>query len=187
MSKKSEVTTMRFDPKDRSEEEIFAIEDFRSDVQHAIHRVMMELKVSRKDLAKRLGCSEANLSQIMSETANPRLETIARIFHALGDKPSVHSKVLRAATAKAARESQARDAAAGSWMSLHVDSALVRAAQVREDPEQKRSGSARGSLVATRMFRHVRREQLVVRDISSVASNQNARPTKTSDFGAEAA
>lgn len=85
---------MTFGPKDKREAEVFALENVRADMQYAIVSLMNHLGVSRKELAERLGCTAANISQILSEDGNPKLDTIARIFHALGDEARITSRIL---------------------------------------------------------------------------------------------
>ena len=87
-------TATRFGPKNRNEREIFAIENLRADLQYTLHNVMREKKVSRKELAKRLNCSQANVTQLLGDDANPTVETIARIFLALQDEILLTSKHL---------------------------------------------------------------------------------------------
>lgn len=86
---------IKIGPKDKVEEEIFVTENFRADLQHAIYVVMRALGINRKELAKRLECSQANISQILSDEGNPTIETIARIFHALGDVPHISSEIFQ--------------------------------------------------------------------------------------------
>ena len=77
--------TRKFGPKNRCEEEIFAIEELIFDVQYTIQKLMKRANISQKELAKRLGCSAPRVSQILSdEGANVTIETLARVLHALG-------------------------------------------------------------------------------------------------------
>jgi DNA-binding phage protein len=87
---------MNMGPKNRTEEVIFAEENFRVDVQHCISSVMNKSKVSRAELARRMGKSEQHVSQLFSSGANPTIKTIARIFFALGDECFISSKQLDA-------------------------------------------------------------------------------------------
>ena len=85
-------------PQSADEAEIFAIEVLRADLQHAIHQAMKRHRVSRKALARLLGCSPKNVSQLLSEDGNPTIETVARVFHALNDAVSIThgpSRILR--------------------------------------------------------------------------------------------
>jgi transcriptional regulator with XRE-family HTH domain len=90
-------------PKNKKEEEIFAIEYFIADVQYAIQKVMNLRRVSRSELAKRLGCSKANITRLLSEDANITVETVARIFHALEDEARISSRHLNKIAKIAAR------------------------------------------------------------------------------------
>lgn len=86
-----------FGPKNAEESLIFAIEEFVADTQYCIQKVMNEKKVSRSELAKRLGCTPANVTQMLSENSNLRLDTVAKIFHALGDRCVLQSEFLESA------------------------------------------------------------------------------------------
>ena len=68
---------------------IEAEENLLIDCQFLIQDLMNKSGISRSALAKRVGISEARLSQLMSSKANPTAKTLARIFHALGAKPSI--------------------------------------------------------------------------------------------------
>lgn len=74
---------------------IYAEESFIADVQFAIHNLLEAKGVSRADLARAMGVSEARISQLFSD--NPRnltLRTIARMFYAAGEEPQLTSKTL---------------------------------------------------------------------------------------------
>jgi transcriptional regulator with XRE-family HTH domain len=49
--------------------------------------------MARVDLAKKAGISKAQLSQLLSSEANPTVKTFARIFHALGEKPTLRCAI----------------------------------------------------------------------------------------------
>ena len=83
-----------FGPKNELEREAFAVEEFRFDVQYAIQSVMVEKGVSRTELAERLDCKPSWVSQLLREESNPTLETVARVFYALGDAPRISSAFL---------------------------------------------------------------------------------------------
>ena len=78
-----------FEPKNAMEAEIFAIEELIADTQYCIQSIMVEKNVTLSELAQRLGCSLANVTQMLSEDSNLTLESVARIFHALDDKCSI--------------------------------------------------------------------------------------------------
>lgn len=75
-----------FGPRGRDEEAIFAVEGLLADVQLSIQEAMLDRGVSRSELARRLACSPANVTQLLSEDANLTVQTVARIFHHLGMK-----------------------------------------------------------------------------------------------------
>ncbi|MGA9580437.1 MAG: helix-turn-helix transcriptional regulator [Allosphingosinicella sp.] len=57
-----------------------------------MQRLLNEKGVRYKDLARRLGVSEARVSHIFGDDAsNLTMRTVARVFHCLGEKPLVLS------------------------------------------------------------------------------------------------
>ena len=114
-----------FGPKSKQEREVFAIEELRADVQMTIQEVMAAKGITRSHLAKSLGCSPANVTQLLAEDGNPTIETIARVFYALGDACKVQSAFLeeQAYRASSVRHSEAHTV--GSWQlegPVHMDS-----------------------------------------------------------------
>lgn len=83
-----------FGPKNRRESDVYAIEGLLAETQYCIESVMNRKNVSRSELARRLDCSPANVTQMLSEYSNLRLESVARIFHVLGDTCIVKSRYL---------------------------------------------------------------------------------------------
>lgn len=81
--------SMDFGPRNAEEEYILAEESFRIDVQVAIHEAMQAKRVNQKELAKRLGLTEARVSQIFSDECNVTIRTLAKVFHALGETPKL--------------------------------------------------------------------------------------------------
>lgn len=69
---------------DKKREAIKAEENLVIDVQLMIQRLLNQKKMSRADLARSLGVSQARLSQVMAVDANPTVRTLAQIFFALG-------------------------------------------------------------------------------------------------------
>ena len=72
-----------------------AIEVLRADVQFTIEKVMRVKGISRSELAKRIGCSAPNVTQLLAEDGNPTLETIGKVFCALDDVCRFESEFLR--------------------------------------------------------------------------------------------
>ncbi|MDH3665013.1 MAG: helix-turn-helix domain-containing protein, partial [Alphaproteobacteria bacterium] len=70
-------------PRSEKERLIFAIEEMRVSVQWAIQEAMVDKGINRAELARRLGISAARVTQMLSEDANPRLETIAKVAFCL--------------------------------------------------------------------------------------------------------
>lgn len=66
---------------------IEAEEDFVIDAQFLIQELLEERKMTRAELARRVGISKARLTQLLRSDANPTLRTIARVLFALGEKP----------------------------------------------------------------------------------------------------
>lgn len=83
-----------FGPRNQAEAEVYVIEELLAETQYCIQRVMGKKAITRSELARRLGCSAANVTQMLSEESNLTLDSIARIFHALEDRFIVKSKFL---------------------------------------------------------------------------------------------
>lgn len=82
-----------FGPRDESEEDIFAVENFIFDVQMSLAEKMKEQNITRSDLADRLNLSRARISQLFSNnTGNMTLATLARITQALNLLVSISFK-----------------------------------------------------------------------------------------------
>lgn len=69
------------------EDRIYARERFRVQLQAALHNLMGEKGVSQRDLAERLGVSEARVSQMFGSAGNLTVRTVGEVFHALGCQP----------------------------------------------------------------------------------------------------
>lgn len=70
----------------RNREAIEAEENLVVDAHLLIQRLLVETKMTRADLAKAMGVSQARLSQVMAVDANPTLRTLANIFFAMGKR-----------------------------------------------------------------------------------------------------
>lgn len=77
---------MTLGPKNHLEAVIYAEENLRVDFQHRLQTLLNKRKLSRKDLAFRAGMTEQAVSRLFSTKANPRLDTIARLFLALREE-----------------------------------------------------------------------------------------------------
>ena len=62
---------------------------FRTDVQSLVSSLLEEHGLSQKDLAERLGTSDPSISQFFDDASNFTLKKLARIFHALQERPFV--------------------------------------------------------------------------------------------------
>jgi transcriptional regulator with XRE-family HTH domain len=71
------------------EDRVFARERFRVQLQAALHNLMGAKGVSQRELAERLGVSEARVSQMFSSAGNLTVRTVGEVFHALGCNPKV--------------------------------------------------------------------------------------------------
>lgn len=78
------------------EREIEAIEGFMVDVQVYLNEIMHAKKVSRAELARRMGVSRARVSQMFSDDANVTVRQLARAAYHLGEEPRVESETTRA-------------------------------------------------------------------------------------------
>lgn len=63
---------------------IYAEEAVIVDAQCALWSCLLKKKLKQKDLAERLGISEARISQMFADDANLSLRSLARAIHALG-------------------------------------------------------------------------------------------------------
>jgi transcriptional regulator with XRE-family HTH domain len=71
---------------------IEAEENLLLDYQFLVQELMVKKNISRADLSAATGLSQARLSQLLGSEANPTLKTMARIIHALGERPYVSTK-----------------------------------------------------------------------------------------------
>jgi transcriptional regulator with XRE-family HTH domain len=78
----------QLDRDDRLFEEAFLLQ-----AQVGIQRLLNRKRLKYRDLSKRLGVSEARVSQMLSEDAsNLTIRTIARIYYHLGEEPLIVTK-----------------------------------------------------------------------------------------------
>jgi transcriptional regulator with XRE-family HTH domain len=71
-----------------------AEENLLVDYQFLLQERMTKKGLSHAELAERAGISNARLSQIMSDEANPTVKTFAALFYALGERVCVSSMPL---------------------------------------------------------------------------------------------
>ena len=64
----------------------YLAEGMKIDFSSRVYDFMQTKGINRTELAKRLGTSPAYVTKILSGTANPSLETMAKIAHALDTK-----------------------------------------------------------------------------------------------------
>lgn len=79
-------------PRNADELAVFAVEELRADIQYEILRAMDREGVTQAELAKRLGCSAAAVSQFLDDDANLTVESVAKLFLALNCQCSVSSR-----------------------------------------------------------------------------------------------
>jgi transcriptional regulator with XRE-family HTH domain len=77
---------------------IEAEEHLLIDFQFAIQEMMSEKNISRSELADKARISKARLSQILSNEANPTVKSMARLFHALGERVGIIRKPVEVET-----------------------------------------------------------------------------------------
>lgn len=110
--------------------------------QVEMQRLLNEKGLKYKDLSKRLGVSEARVSQIFGDDAgNLTIRTIARVFHQLGEKPLLMSKVLyerRLAEARGAADPAPTWTLEGSVEELNVSPCTQVVPKVNRSREQSR-------------------------------------------------
>ncbi len=75
---------MTFGPQNYREALTFAVEELRAALQYEMLRALDEEGISQTALAERLNCSPAWVSQLLGDDANLTLESIAKVFLALG-------------------------------------------------------------------------------------------------------
>jgi DNA-binding Xre family transcriptional regulator len=73
-----------FGPRNEEEALVFVEENFRVDVQHKIHKLMVVQGIPDKDLAERLGVTEEDVEGFFGDDAMIDLRMLARIFRVLG-------------------------------------------------------------------------------------------------------
>ena len=147
-----------FGPRNPEEAEVYAVEELLAETQYCIQSVMGRKRVGRSELAKRLGCSPANVTQMLSEDSNLTLESIAKIFHALGDRVSVKSEYLESRQARLSAE--AHDA---TWVRMpsYAKEALVRLMKqgIATTAAQSNTSLLQGSFLRTGQLDGVRGEE----------------------------
>tara|TARA_R110002096_G_scaffold436090_1_gene667235 strand:+ start:5409 stop:5879 length:471 start_codon:yes stop_codon:yes gene_type:complete len=75
-----------FEPKNKEEEILFAAIDLCMDMQAAVQIAMNYRGINQRQLATMIGCTPSNVSQMLSDGGNPRVETIAKALAAMGEK-----------------------------------------------------------------------------------------------------
>lgn len=70
-------------PRNAEEEELFAIERFRVDVQAALYAAMKSAGIQQKELARRMNVSPAYVTQLFDSGRNLTVRTVAKVCYAL--------------------------------------------------------------------------------------------------------
>jgi len=99
------------------EAEIEAIEGFMVDVQVYLNEIMDAKKISRAELARRMGVSRARVSQMFSDDSNLTVRQLARAAYHLGEEPRVESDTTR--TLRDARKVDRNKAAVKAASNVH--------------------------------------------------------------------
>ncbi|SOC46242.1 helix-turn-helix protein [Rhizobium subbaraonis] len=84
---------MNFGPMNHEEAVIFATEELRANIQYDILRSMKAQGLSQAKLAAKMNVSAAWVSQMLSDDANLTVESIAKVYYALGKTCSFGSAV----------------------------------------------------------------------------------------------
>lgn len=114
----------RLDDEDRLFEEAFLLM-----AQTRIQKLLNEKQLRYRDLSKRLGVSEARVSQMMGdEASNLTIRTIARIYRQLGEEPVIMSRRELDFAASGGGASSACD---GTWTMTSADTTAFEVARVR--------------------------------------------------------
>lgn len=77
-------------------------------MQFAVQAAMKKRGINQKKLAKIMGCSAPNISQMLADDANPKIETIARALAAMKEKFIFASESLH-----------------GEWITINFDQKMV--------------------------------------------------------------
>lgn len=151
-----------FGPKNEQERLVFATEDLRADVQLTIQEVMFAKGITRSQLAKLLGCSAANVTQLLAEDGNPTIESIARVFYALGDTCRFQSAFLERRRFRSGRTRHPQDHMMASW-------------QIAGSSETESRGKRRQPQPTKELVIQVARDA-ARRQVEAPAHNQNLVP-----------
>ena len=109
-------------PFDEAEAMLLAQEDFVAEIQALVHDMMERKSVSRAELAKRLGVSKPRVTQFFSgDGSNLTARTIARIFHALDEKPELACEWTRRAAETRLIEGQRRSIATSGGVVIEMN------------------------------------------------------------------
>ena len=79
-----------------------AAEDLKFDMQYAIRAAMKRRKITQRELASLMGCTPSNISQMLSDEANPQIEGLAKALATLGEDVAFASETLNGADMVAA-------------------------------------------------------------------------------------
>lgn len=97
--------------------EIEAIEGFMVDVQIYLNEIMTQKKISRAELARRMGVSRPRVSQMFSDDSNVTVRQLARAAYHLGEDPRVESEITR--TMRNKRATARQEAAVSAAYNVH--------------------------------------------------------------------
>jgi transcriptional regulator with XRE-family HTH domain len=112
----------KFGPQTDEEAVVFAVENFIGEVQVAIFRLLSQKELTQAELSRLMGVSQARVSKILGDDAqNITLETVARVFHALGEAPEIRCQKLGEGSRAELDHSQV-------WVKSHFNAARRRAA-----------------------------------------------------------
>ncbi|VAV88924.1 hypothetical protein MNBD_ALPHA02-800 [hydrothermal vent metagenome] len=75
-----------FEPKNHEESIVAVVMGLVMDMQFSVQAAMKNRRISQKKLAELMGCSAPNVSQMLADDANPRVETIAKALAVMGEK-----------------------------------------------------------------------------------------------------
>ena len=87
---------MTIGPRNDDEARVFAAQAFIVDTQFRLHQLLKAKGVSQAELAERLKLTPARVSAMFGPRPNLTLETIGRIFAALGEEATLVSPAIQA-------------------------------------------------------------------------------------------
>ena len=165
---------MNFGPKNYDEAVIFKMEELRADVQYDILRCLKQSGLSQAQLARKMGVSAAWVSQLLSDEANLTLESIAKVYHALGRECAFTSQ-----------SSASEKKGSGEQRGSAVEHKAVMDAMfwmVEEVQTERSESAAKGSSTTDLLMRVIASQRTSIRAVETCNDNGAYVPSKRREF-----